>query len=34
VRVIKLTAGARRALDLLGIPLAAFASEPGPPSHP
>jgi hypothetical protein len=34
VRVIKLTAGARRVLDLLGIPLAAFASEPGPPSHP
>ena len=30
VRVIQLTAPARHVLDLLGIPLSAFADEPGP----
>ena len=34
VRVIKLPPAARHVLDLLGIPLAAFAGEPGPATRP
>jgi hypothetical protein len=34
VRVIKLPPAARHILDLLGIPLAAFAGEPGPATRP